>query len=58
MAKTIHGKIMRAYRLLYGRLPDAREVAVGARFLADSRMEQLEAYCQILFCANEFIEVN
>ena len=57
-SKTIHGKIMRAYRLLYGRLPDAREVAVGARFLADSRMEQLEAYCQILFCANEFIEVN
>ncbi len=56
-------RIQRAYRLLYGRAPEAQEVAVGRATLSKLREAGPEdrawaAYCQVLLCANEFVYVD
>jgi hypothetical protein len=47
-------QIARAYDLLFGREPSARERAVAARFL---ETQSLAAYCRVLLNANEFVYV-
>jgi len=54
------GRIRRAYLLLYGRPPEAEEIAVGRSLLAKFRAAGPDArawaaYCQVLLCSNEFI---
>jgi hypothetical protein len=67
-------RIETAYELLFGRPPSSREVAVGKRVLAASRLgrtaqvagtvvpdielQAWEAYCQVLLCSNEFLFVD
>jgi hypothetical protein len=50
------------YRLLYGRAPDAEEVALGERFVASAGTEKAlvpwERYCQVLLLSNEFAFVD
>ncbi|HXG08980.1 MAG TPA: PSD1 and planctomycete cytochrome C domain-containing protein [Gemmataceae bacterium] len=56
-------RIERLYCLLYGRPPDAEEVALGLRFLESARPLQTEAvkltaweqYAQVLLLSNEFV---
>jgi hypothetical protein len=59
------GKIQALYRVIYGRLPDAEEVALGERFLqqqaADKTPRALtpwEEYAQVLLLSNEFAFVD
>jgi cytochrome c553 len=56
------GRIGWLYRRLYARPPTDEEVGVGTRWLAPTKTEQahesLEAYCQVLICANEFLYVD
>jgi len=47
-------QVQRAYQLLYGRDPNAREAALGAQFLAT---QPLALYCRTLVNANEFLYV-
>jgi hypothetical protein len=47
-------QITRAYDLLFGRQPSAKEVAAAARFL---QTQSLAAYCRVLLNANEFVYV-
>ncbi len=50
------------YRLLFGRPPDADEVALGRRFVesagADGKLSPWEKYCQVLLLSNEFAFVD
>jgi len=50
------------YRLLYGRAPDAEEVALGRRFVesagAEKALSSWEKYCQVLLLSNEFAFVD
>lgn len=46
------------YQTLYGREATAREIAIGQRALAGESDAAWEAYCQILFCANEFAYID
>jgi len=46
------------YESLYGRPPAAQEIAIGKRALAGGDDAAWEAYCQILFCANEFTYID
>src|SRR5262249_44847127 len=50
-AKTDEGRIVRAYRLLFGRAPTSAEVALGLDFLKASPWEQ---YAQVLLATGEF----
>jgi hypothetical protein len=54
-AKDDAGRIRRAYELLYGRLPEADELAIGLRFLAGSSWQE---YAHALLCSNEFIYID
>jgi hypothetical protein len=53
-------RIQFAYQLLHGRQPTAEEVQIGLNLLARSGLVERnwEEYCQVLFCANEFIYVD
>jgi hypothetical protein len=54
-------RIQTAYAVLYGRLPSAEEVRIGAEFLNAHRPAREEAwadYCHVLVCANEFIYLD
>ena len=42
------------YQALYSRPPTAQEIGIGLRTVAGGDDLAWEAYCQILFCANEF----
>ena len=44
----------KAYDLLYGRSPTAREREIGVRFLSK---QPLAAYCRVLLNSNEFVYV-
>jgi hypothetical protein len=44
--------------LLYGRPPTGREIVIGLRAVAGGDGAAWEAYCQILFCANEFTYID
>jgi hypothetical protein len=46
------------YNSLYARPPSEQEVAIGLRALAGGNDASWEAYCQILFCANEFTYID
>src|SRR5262249_27041771 len=50
------------YQLLYGRAPDAEEVALGQRFVesagSEKQLSAWEKYCQVLLLANEFAFVD
>ena len=46
------------YQTLYGREATAREITIGQRALAGGNDAAWEAYCQILFCANEFAYID
>lgn len=48
-------RIAKAYRFVYGRTPDAKEVAAGLEFLHGADWTQ---YAQVLLSANEFLFVN
>jgi hypothetical protein len=53
------GRIERAYELLYARPPAAAAAGVGREFLAGATTaEAWSAYCQILTCANEFVDID
>ena len=47
-------QIARAYEVLFGREPSAKELAIAARFL---ETQSLAAYCRVLLNANEFVYV-
>ena len=51
------GRIQKAYRLLFGRSPTAREIEKGLRFLNNGRNNWVR-YTQVLLSSNEFIYVN
>ncbi len=51
------GRIQKAYRLLFGRYPTAREIEKGLRFLNNGRNNWVR-YTQVLLSSNEFIYVN
>ncbi len=62
-------KIKRMYQLAYGRAADADEIALGLRFLAESRqgneakkaatsLSAWEQYAQVLLLSNEFAFVD
>jgi mono/diheme cytochrome c family protein len=55
-------RITALYRLLYGRAPDAEEVALGRRYVESATSEKLmapwEKYCQVLLLSNEFVFVD
>jgi len=42
------------YEALYSRPPENAEIAIGKRALGSGSDAAWDAYCQILFCANEF----
>jgi len=46
------------YELLYARPPSPQEIAIGSRAIAPGDDAAWEAYCQILFCANEFTYID
>jgi hypothetical protein len=53
-----HAHIVRAYLLLYGRSPTAKETQIGLKFLGSADDRAWTDYCQLLLCANEFIYVD
>jgi hypothetical protein len=50
-------RIERAYRLLYGRRPDAEELKLGMKFVSSSG-SSWQQYLQALLCSAEFTSVN
>ena len=60
--KETDERIGTLYRLLYGRAPDAEEVALGRRYVESAPSEKLmspwEKYCQVLLLSNEFVFVD
>lgn len=56
----IRSKIEWLYSRLYGRLPSDQEIAVGLKFINAGKNDPAawQAYCQLLFCANEFMYVD
>jgi mono/diheme cytochrome c family protein len=60
--KETDERIGALYRLLYGRAPDAEEVALGRRYVESAPSEKLmspwEKYCQVLLLSNEFVFVD
>ena len=52
--KDRKAQIARAYDLLFGREPSAKELAMAAHFL---ETQSLAAYCRVLLNANEFVYV-
>jgi hypothetical protein len=46
------------YQSLYARAPTGQEIAIGLRAVADGDDAAWQAYCQILFCANEFTYID
>jgi hypothetical protein len=62
-ARTDAGeRIGTLYRLLFGRPPDAVELALGKKFVgsagADRKLSAWEKYCQVLLLSNEFAFVD
>ena len=56
-------RVARAYLLLYGRAPTAREQAVAATYLAgeppaNGQLTRWQQYCQALLSANEFMYIR
>ena len=56
-------RVARAYSLLYGRAPTAREQAVAATYLAgeppaNGQLTRWQQYCQALLSANEFMYIR
>jgi Protein of unknown function (DUF1553)/Protein of unknown function (DUF1549) len=49
-------RVEHAYRIVFGRMPDAQELRLAERFL--SRDESLVPYCRALLNANEFIYID
>jgi hypothetical protein len=58
--KDDRARIDRAYRLLYGRPPQAAEVDLGLSLVAGNvpAEQAWQEYCHVLLCANEFIYVD
>jgi hypothetical protein len=52
------GAVRWLYNSLYARPPSEQEVAIGLRAIASGNDAAWEAYCQILFCANEFTYID
>jgi hypothetical protein len=57
------GRIREAYRLLYGRAPDAGEVEPALEFLRranpeDAGLTRWEQYAQVLIASNEALYVD
>jgi len=52
------GAVRWLYNSLYARPPSEQEVAIGLRALAGGNDAAWDAYCQILFCANEFTYID
>ena len=47
-------KIVRAYRYLFGREPNGKEIELGRAFVSEGSSEQWQLYCQALLSSNEF----
>jgi hypothetical protein len=50
-------RITEAYRLLYGRKPDAQELALGLEFVK-GKPDAWTGYAQVLLTSNEFVFVD
>ena len=59
-AKDAPSQVDYVYRLLYGRLPTPREIAIGLDFLKRSGggEQAWQEYGEVLLCVNEFIYVD
>jgi hypothetical protein len=44
-----------AYRLLFGRLPDEKELQIGLQYVSDGKIQSWQTYAQVLLGSNEFI---
>jgi hypothetical protein len=54
-------RIVRAYLLLYGRLPDEAEIQIGRKFLAkrsNAGPSPWEEHAHLLICADEFVFID
>jgi hypothetical protein len=58
LASDDSARVRWLYESLYGRPPVEAEIAIGKRALAGDDDATWEAYCQILFCANEFTYID
>jgi hypothetical protein len=63
MASTDADRIIAAYRLVFGRTPDTRELELGERFLklpgrSEDRLTRWQQYAQILLASNELMYVD
>jgi hypothetical protein len=50
--------IRRAYRLLFDRMPTAKEMQLGGDFLRDGDAEMWKRYARVLLSSNEFAYVD
>ncbi len=50
--------IRKAYRLLFDRMPTAKEMQLGGEFLRDGDAEALKRYARVLLSSNEFAYVD
>jgi hypothetical protein len=44
-----------AYKLLFGRLPDEKELQIGLQYVSDGKIQSWQTYAQVLLGSNEFI---
>jgi hypothetical protein len=63
LGKTDAEKITAAYRILFGRAPDTREIDLAERFLklppkADDKLTRWQQYAQVLLASNELMYVD
>jgi hypothetical protein len=63
LASTDPDKVIAAYRLAYGRTPEAREMELAERFLklpprSDDKLTRWQQYAQILLASNELMYVD
>jgi hypothetical protein len=60
VVKDLHRRVDRLYRLLYGRAPQAGEIALAEAFLTEAANPAVgwERYLQALLVANEFVFVD
>ena len=63
LGKTDAERVTAAYRLAFGRAPDARELALAERFLqlppkSDDKLTRWQQYAQVLLASNELMYVD
>ena len=63
LGKTDAERVTAAYRLAFGRSPDARELELAERFLklppkSDDKLTRWQQYAQVLLASNELMYVD